>query len=609
MNILAAIPILVVISSSSFSESKSKEGTPVPSSKEIVSLKDFTAEEVRSAGFAIEKEMTLHLSAVGGGEKSFWRELVDDNEDSQRMYAYGWIINADTREPVWEMSMENTSGKSDHRTCEENVMLKKGSYEVYFSAFAYAQRTPFSNISTNIDRRKKGKRINKWVGTFLRMISDDDREVYDEFMDRAKNEWGITVSAPDEDAASIRTFSAPLKNPGELFSATRVGDDAVIKKALTVKNDVTIHVYSVGEGRKKDDMFDYGWIVNSATRERVWQMSYRSTRFAGGAAKNRVFNGDVTLAKGSYELFFITDASHSNDDWNSAPPFDPYNYGVTLSLRDENNRNAIKISDAPDTDKNVILKLVELEDNDFKNEGFSLKKDTKVRVYAVGEMNNGNNEMADYGWIVNAKTRERVWTMEARSTYHAGGASKNRMADDVVELPKGDYLVYYQTDGSHSYDHWNDDPPYDQEHWGITVMGAGDEFDTKSFSSFSEDREQGVLVQLVRVGDDRHVRKQFSLERPTTVRVYAVGEGRDDEMFDYGWIENLATGERMWEMTYEKTTRAGGARKNRMVSQTLHLDKGTYEVHFRTDGSHAFNDWNDDPPEDRTHWGITIYKE
>jgi hypothetical protein len=46
-----------------------------------------------------------------------------------------------------------------------------------------------------------------------------------------------------------------------------------------------------------------------------------------------------------------------------------------------------------------------------------------------------------------------------------------------------------------------------------------------------------------------------------------------------------------------------------MVKTDLTLEPGTYELHYRTDGSHSFNDWNDTPPDDRIHWGITIYKE
>jgi hypothetical protein len=101
---------------------------------QVISLNDFTKEEVKGAGIILSKDLTVHVSAVGGGDKSFWKETFGDN-DSQQMYAAGWIINADTREVVWDMTMDNTSGRANHRTCDVDIPLTKGSYEVYYMEF------------------------------------------------------------------------------------------------------------------------------------------------------------------------------------------------------------------------------------------------------------------------------------------------------------------------------------------------------------------------------------------------------------------------------------------------------------------------------------------
>ncbi len=77
-------------------------------------------------------------------------------------------------------------------------------------------------------------------------------------------------------------------------------------------------------------------------------------------------------------------------------------------------------------------------------------------------------------------------------------------------------------------------------------------------------------------------------------------------MYDYGWIEDASTGKVVWEMTYRMTEHAGGARKNRVYDGMIVLPAGKYTVFYETDGSHAFNDWNDDPPDDPTSWGITV---
>jgi 5-hydroxyisourate hydrolase-like protein (transthyretin family) len=588
---------------SAFAQS-SGEGT-------ILSLQDFTAQETKGAGLTLTHDMRVHVTALGGGDRRFWNGLFEnwfDDDEENHMFASGWIIDAQTRQPVWEMTMENTKGRDDHRKFDDDIALKKGSYEVYFSAHSYYESRARSSFSINIDRREKPATSRRARSDFRDDDSYGTRDLYEDFMELAKD-YGITLSTSDGDASGVQRFEPPMNSKEVLFKATKLGDRAFVRQGLSVSKEVPLRIYALGEGRRRDEMFDYGWIVNSATRERVWEMRYRNSSRGGGAAKDLRFDGTVTLPKGNYDLYYITDDSHSYEDWNATPPYDPYNYGITVMYKDDADRGAVKLVDASSVDKNVVVQLTRVENGDFKSSGFTLKGDTKLHVYAIGEGVDDHREMADYGWIIDAKTRDRVWSMDRRHTYHAGGATKNRLVDEIITLPKGKYLAYYTTDDSHAYDDWNDDPPFDPEHWGLTVMGAGESFDAKSVATFSEDKEEGVIAQIIRVGDHRHQHETFTLAQATNVRVYALGEGQDRRMYDYGWIEDVKTGRTVWEMTYRMTTGAGGAQKNRMVDTKIQLDKGDYEVHYRTDDSHSFNDWNADPPEDRMHWGITLYKE
>jgi hypothetical protein len=59
-------------------------------------------------------------------------------------------------------------------------------------------------------------------------------------------------------------------------------------------------------------------------------------------------------------------------------------------------------------------------------------------------------------------------------------------------------------------------------------------------------------------------------------------------------------------MTYAETQPAGGAAKNREVDQVVTLQPGSYVVHFVTDGSHSFAEWNSTPPREPERWGITL---
>lgn len=78
--------------------------------------------------------------------------------------------------------------------------------------------------------------------------------------------------------------------------------------------------------------------------------------------------------------------------------------------------------------------------------------------------------MYDTGWIKNMDSGKIVWEMTYRVSEHAGGAGKNRKFNNYVLLPAGNYRLYYESDGSHSYMDWNDDPPVDQMNYGIKIL-------------------------------------------------------------------------------------------------------------------------------------------
>src|SRR5207237_6622634 len=188
-------------------------------------------------------------------------------------------------------------------------------------------------------------------------------------------------------------------------------------------------------------------------------------------AKNRTVDKGIHLDKGSYLVGFVTDDSHSYGAWNAAAPMDGEYWGITLlpgsGLLDKSAISAFTKIDDP----SIIAQVVHVRDDQSRHVRFALDKDSEVRVYAIGEGTGG--DMDDYGWIENARTGQTVWEMKYRDTEHAGGAEKNRQVDTAVRLPAGEYVLHYQTDGSHSFGHWNADPPDDQEDYGITVFRVG----------------------------------------------------------------------------------------------------------------------------------------
>jgi CubicO group peptidase (beta-lactamase class C family) len=116
-----------------------------------------------------------------------------------------------------------------------------------------------------------------------------------------------------------------------------------------------------------------------------------------------------------------------------------------------------------------------------------------------------------------------------------------------------------------------------------------------------------VIAQIVQVLDNEDKTVAFNLASSQDVRIFAIGEGQGGQMFDYGWIEDVDKGSRVWEMQEAKTAHAGGAGKNRKVDVVITLPAGNYKLRYKSDDSHAFDHWNSMPP-DINFWGIAVYK-
>lgn len=250
-----------------------------------------------------------------------------------------------------------------------------------------------------------------------------------------------------------------------------------------------------------------------------------------------------------------------------------------------------------------VVSLIRVGDDELRSQAFRLRRAAEVRIHALGE---GRNELSDYAWILDAGTRRRVWTMIWSETRDAGGSDKNRLFDGNIKLPAGNYILYYVSDGSHSFGNWNSSPPAEPENWGVTLFPASSR-DAGAFAPFESPRVD-VLAELLRVRSNRDWHSTFVLEKPTLVRIHAIGEASGNEIVDRGWIEDGKTGRTVWEMSYATTEHAGGGEKNRLYDGTIRLPPGRYRLHFKTDDSHSYGDWNTDPPDDPDSWGIAVYR-
>ncbi len=549
----------------------------------LVSMERFYPEQLEVAGFTLDTETEILIEASS---------LQPYRNRRSKPVNDAWILNSDSREIVWEMRYaDDVDRDRDIIRFANRVTLPPGNYEAYFSSYV-------NNYYFNDWDDHPGDFFDNLFGHIFYDHDDPRRLDYDELYFR------VSGNGRPVDEQTVFNWQEQAKD-NALINWTNLRDDAYFEKILYVTAEAEISIYALGEARD-DGAYDFGQLIRLDNRDKVWELDYRKSGHAGGATKNRLSDEVVRLSPGYYKIFYVTDDSHSYRRWNSSPPYDPAFWGIVIKPESDNAAQSIQVIDDEEYSRQhpTVVEFERVGDNDYRMEGFTLKKELKLHIYALGEGRDG--DMYDYGWIVEAKSRDRVWEMDYFDTENAGGADKNRLFDGIITLPAGDYTAYYVTDGSHSYIHWNSGKPVNPRKWGMTISVIDENYTEGDVVAYEPTEDKDVLARIIRVEDHDRARSTFKLEQDSWVHIYAMGEGLHNEMYDYAWIEDARGGRIVWEMTYRMTRNAGGARKNRLFNDRIYLEAGEYEVHYRSDDSHSFSHWNDDPPYDPFNYGITV---
>jgi hypothetical protein len=569
-------------------------------SDRLVSIRDLTPREHRTEAFVLAAPQVLRIVAVGAEPAPATRGRRDrdwwgPDEERDVWPAAAWILNARTREVVWDLRTARSERTDDGlHHFDDTLRLPAGVYEAHYASYPAAWQSRVGDGS---------------LRSIIRGLAREDGERY---------------GGPYVDDGTFREFELVIRGAGRVarprdldearraFTATAItrlapaGPDSTEQFAFALDRSTDVAIVASGEVRR-DDQLDYAWIINADTRQRVWTMTYGATEEAGGAHKNRLARVTQRLPAGRYVAYFVTDDSHHPGEWNAVPPLDPELWGLTLRVADAAARAAVRsFVYEPVPSGQTIVSLTGIGDDERRSEGFALKQPLEVRIYALGE-GTGGDAMHDYAWIVDARTRRRIWTMTYRETEHAGGAEKNRLFDGTLRLEPGNYLVYYRSDGSHSAREWNAARPAEARYWGVSVFPASGRLNRALIGPLERGGGDGtVLAELARMGDHERGRATFTLDQETELRIYALGEGSGGELFDYAWIEIAGSGRVVWKMSYRGTEHAGGAEKNRVFDGTVRLPAGSYVLRYESDGSHSYDDWNADPPDDPEGWGVVI---
>lgn len=294
-------------------------------------------------------------------------------------------------------------------------------------------------------------------------------------------DWGLRVFAADSTGmAHIVDFDAWDRLP-QIVSFTCVGQDAYLERSFSLADSTDVLLYALGE-ISGSSRYDYTSLVhvfeNRRGVEEVWTMTDENTVGAGGNDKNRRAEARLELAPGIYRLTYQSDRNYDCEDFYSTPPDHPQRWGATLFALDPDfdlstveeidsrQLNRERLEAMQEEGQEVLIDLTRVGNGQDLRDSFNLANNGMVHIYALGELTPSSRY--DYAWIENSRG-QTVWEMTRENTSPAGGTGKNRVFDGDLELQRGHYTVYYESDGSHAFGDFDQESPYDPESWGITV--------------------------------------------------------------------------------------------------------------------------------------------
>ncbi len=552
----------------------------------VIAFSDIGVSRLHEGAFRLEETSRIHVTSSGS---------IESRSDTS-LAAYAWILDHSTREPVWIMSHAHSSRGSGMLVHVDTVLaLDEGIYEAYFTSYG-------NDISSRSSR------------SFFSRIFDESLH----WVNDAGN-WSLIINPVDGSEGSVTAVSIEeLREdaPKPFWTSGPMMNRRTAEELFDVRSPVDVHLYSIGE--VTDRIYDYGWIRRAPANDTVWSLSDENATWAGGSDVNRRYRGTMTLESGIHSVGFSTDPGHAFDGWRANPPFDPQAWGLRLDLVNPADTSRITRFD-PWIERRPAISLAPVGNDEHRVATIRVDEPAPVIIYSVGEI---GRSRYDYGTLRASDTDTLVWEMTAEGSTQAGGHQNNRRQISFLTLQPGEYQLEYRTDGSHAYDDWRNGEPDHPDRWGVTLFTLdGRALGNVEYGDAGEPAaapappappesvasDGPVLVALTRVGNEQRRTQRFDIDRTTEIDVHALGEITLSNRYDYAWIENVETGQTVWEMTYSNTEPAGGHRRNRMFDGVITFEPGRYLVQYQTDFSHAYGDFRSgEAPSEPEQWGITL---
>ncbi len=285
-------------------------------------------DEVAEVGFTLAAPLDVVVVAQGELRQS-------------EAYDYGTLLLGDAA--VWTMAYDETEqagGLDRNRRAAAMLALAPGTYTLrYQTDGSHDCGDDYSSGGDPDDARFWGMAVvaldPALPASAVRRSEPSVRTAGDDSDDAPAD--GSADGSADGPADAPGPNSRPALDPPasgeEIIAFERVGDDARLERAFTLDAATRVRIVSAGELLPSGPL-DYGWI-ETAQGERVWELTRANSVGAGGQAKNRRFDGILTLAPGRYTAHYVTDDRHAFGGFDGPAPYDPAEWGLRVERAEE----------------------------------------------------------------------------------------------------------------------------------------------------------------------------------------------------------------------------------------------------------------------------------
>ncbi|MCY4171365.1 MAG: hypothetical protein OXF08_07155 [Bacteroidetes bacterium] len=246
---------------------------------------------------------------------------------------------------------------------------------------------------------------------------------------------------------------------------------------------------------------------------------------------------------------------------------------------------------------------------ELTTQSFQVSGNLLVLIDAVGSVDDrrGANGLAAYSWITHISSGETVWSM-LNSPNTVLDGSLATITQDSLTLERGEYRLNFASYGQ-LLKHSDASFEKDQRKWKTIVHSPNNKDALRSIDGFIEYRMDDQLWDATPLGREEKREHLFEVHSPVDLTIHAIGQlGDHDEVqpVDFSRIEDVVTGQVIWQLTRDNTSWAGGALENRVFKGQRLLPPSVYRAVVTTNSTHHYDDWLGNPPYHPDGWGLRL---